>query len=49
MERKLFAEEHGIFRDAFRRFLARGVSPHLEHWGAGEEEFSSPLVFDRDA
>ncbi|MBN1615160.1 MAG: acyl-CoA dehydrogenase family protein [Deltaproteobacteria bacterium] len=32
MERKLFKEEHGIFRDAFRKYLAKEVTPHLEQW-----------------
>ena len=37
MERTLFSEEHEIFREAFRRFLAREVVPHQEAWrDAGE-------------
>ena len=32
MERKLFKEEHGIFQDAFRKFLAKEVTPYLEQW-----------------
>ena len=29
-----FTEEHGLFRDAVRRFMAREVSPQLDAWEA---------------
>jgi len=32
VERKLFPEEHNIFRDAFRRFLEKEVVPRKEEW-----------------
>lgn len=35
MAEKIFQEEHQVFRDSFRKFLAKEVIPHLEEW---EEE-----------
>jgi len=32
MRRTLFTEEHDIFRDAFRKFLDKEVTPHIEEW-----------------
>ncbi|HEY4716102.1 MAG TPA: acyl-CoA dehydrogenase family protein [bacterium] len=32
MDRKIFKEEHDIFRSAFRKFLEREVIPHQEEW-----------------
>lgn len=32
MSRALFKEEHDIFRDAFKKFLAKEVIPYLEEW-----------------
>jgi acyl-CoA dehydrogenase len=32
MRRDLFTEEHDIFRDAFRKFLDKEVTPHIEEW-----------------
>jgi alkylation response protein AidB-like acyl-CoA dehydrogenase len=32
MRRTLFAEEHELFRESFRRFLAKHVVPHREAW-----------------
>lgn len=32
MERKLFKEEHIIFRDSLRKFLDKEIVPHFEHW-----------------
>jgi acyl-CoA dehydrogenase len=32
MDRNLFAEEHHIFRQSFRRFVEREVVPHQERW-----------------
>ncbi|MGH9271597.1 MAG: acyl-CoA dehydrogenase family protein [Ilumatobacteraceae bacterium] len=32
MNRTLFAEEHDLFRVAFRRFVEREVQPHVERW-----------------
>ena len=32
MKRSLFTEDHEIFRDAFRQFVAREVVPHQETW-----------------
>ncbi|MFA6449984.1 MAG: acyl-CoA dehydrogenase family protein [bacterium] len=32
MERKLFSEEHNIFRDGFKKFLEREIKPHHEQW-----------------
>ncbi|MCL5277708.1 MAG: acyl-CoA dehydrogenase family protein [Deltaproteobacteria bacterium] len=32
MERKIFGEEHDIFRQGFRRFLEREVVPHQAEW-----------------
>jgi acyl-CoA dehydrogenase len=35
MARRIYTEEHDIFRDAFRKFLAKQVTPYVETW---EEE-----------
>jgi acyl-CoA dehydrogenase len=32
MSRSLFKEEHDIFRDGFKKFLAKEVIPYLEEW-----------------
>ncbi|MCX7816405.1 MAG: acyl-CoA dehydrogenase family protein [Syntrophales bacterium] len=32
MTRKIFQEEHEIFRAAFRKFLDREIKPHIETW-----------------
>jgi len=32
MKRKLFSEEHEIFREAFKKFLAKEIAPHYEQW-----------------
>lgn len=34
MERNLFNDEHLMFRDAFRRFVAQEVTPYHEQWEA---------------
>ncbi len=34
MERTLFDEEHELFRDSFRRFVADEITPNLDHWEA---------------
>lgn len=59
MERKLFSEEHEIFRDAFRKFLEREVIPHQEEWKkagkvsrevwkkAGQEGFLCPWLEEK--
>ncbi|MCG6878565.1 MAG: acyl-CoA dehydrogenase family protein [Deltaproteobacteria bacterium] len=39
MKNSIYSEEHRIFRDAFRKFIAREVAPHL---GAWEEEGTVP-------
>lgn len=39
MGNRIFREEHGIFRDAFRKFLSREVKPYIETW---EEERAIP-------
>lgn len=59
MERTLFAEEHDILRDAFRKWLAAEVVPHHPQWekdgivprevwqSAGESGFLCPQVQER--
>ena len=32
MERKIFDEEHGMFRDSVRSFLQNEIQPHSDHW-----------------
>ena len=32
MPRKLFTQEHNIFRESFRKFLGKEVVPYLEQW-----------------
>ncbi len=32
MKRTLFSEDHELFRDSFRKFLARDVTPHQKRW-----------------
>jgi acyl-CoA dehydrogenase len=32
VDRKLFAEEHELFRQSFRKFVAREVAPNQERW-----------------
>ena len=32
MERKLFGEEHRIFRDSLGKFIDREISPHFDQW-----------------
>jgi acyl-CoA dehydrogenase len=32
VERDIFNEEHIIFRDAFRKFVAKEIEPYLEEW-----------------
>lgn len=32
MKRRLFSEDHDIFREAFRKFLAREIIPHHPQW-----------------
>jgi alkylation response protein AidB-like acyl-CoA dehydrogenase len=32
MERTLYSEEHDLFRDAFRQFVAKEALPHVEEW-----------------
>ena len=32
MKRRIFSEEHNIFRDAFRKFLEKEVVPYHEQW-----------------
>ena len=32
MGRSLFGEEHEIFRDSFKKFLAKEVAPFIEKW-----------------
>ncbi len=34
MDRKLFDEEHDLFRDSVRRFVAKEIVPHHEEWEA---------------
>jgi len=42
MERRIFNEEHELFRDQFKKFCAREVTPHVDKW---EEQ----RIVDRDA
>ena len=56
MKREIFAEDHEIFRDAFRKFLQKEVVPHQEEWieagivsrdiwkKAGEQGFIAPWL-----
>lgn len=40
MEESIYgSEEHQIFREAFRRFVAKEITPHIEEW---EEQGSTP-------
>jgi acyl-CoA dehydrogenase len=32
MQREIFTQEHDMFRDQFRRFVATEIEPHLEEW-----------------
>lgn len=32
MDRRIFKEEHNIFRDAFRKYAAKEIQPNLEKW-----------------
>ncbi len=32
MDRKIFSEEHEIFRQGFKKFLQRNVVPHQAEW-----------------
>ena len=32
MERRIFKEEHIIFRDAFKKFIEKEIVPHMEQW-----------------
>jgi len=32
IERNIFGEDHAIFRDAVRKFMAREIQPHHEQW-----------------
>ncbi len=34
MERTIFEDEHELFRDSFRRFVADQITPNLERWEA---------------
>ena len=34
MRRDIFTEEHDLFREQFRRFVAEEVEPHIEQWNA---------------
>jgi len=34
MERNLFDDEHDLFRESFRRFVADEITPNLERWEA---------------
>ncbi|MCF8083499.1 MAG: acyl-CoA dehydrogenase family protein [Deltaproteobacteria bacterium] len=34
MKEGLYTEEHQIFRDAFRRFVAKEITPHVPQWEA---------------
>src|SRR3546814_14084874 len=34
MERTLFDDEHDLFRESFRRFVADEITPNLERWEA---------------
>jgi len=36
MRRGLFKEEHDIFRDAFKKFIHKEVTPFIEHWEEDE-------------
>lgn len=56
MKRKIFSQEHEIFRDAFKKFLVKEIAPHYEQWEkdrevpreiyrkAGEQGFLCPWV-----
>lgn len=56
MKRDLFEQDHLIFRDSFRQFCEREVSPHIERWTeqgivdreiwkkAGDNGFLAPFV-----
>jgi acyl-CoA dehydrogenase len=56
MERQIYREEHGIFRDSFRKFLEKEMVPRLDEWEqagtvsrdvwkrAGEQGFISPWL-----
>jgi acyl-CoA dehydrogenase len=59
MERPVFTEEHELFREQFKKFCAREVTPHIERWEqqrivdrdtwrkAGEQGFLCPWVDPR--
>ena len=32
MERTIFDDEHDLFRESFRRFVAEEISPHMDEW-----------------
>jgi alkylation response protein AidB-like acyl-CoA dehydrogenase len=32
MKRTIFSEEHDMFRDSFRRFIEKEITPHFEQW-----------------
>jgi len=56
MKRRIFSEEHQIFRDAFKKFLEKEIAPHYEQWEkdrmapreiykkAGDQGFLCPWV-----
>ena len=56
MQRKIFTEEHDLFRDQFRKWCAKEVTPNVERWErerivdretwrkAGEQGFLSPQL-----
>ena len=58
MKRKIFNEDHELFRSQFRKFLEREVEPHQEQWDkdgivprelwekAGENGFLCPWLPD---
>ena len=34
MSNELYTEEHNIFRDMFRKFVAKEITPNVEQWEA---------------
>jgi acyl-CoA dehydrogenase len=32
MQRDVFSEDHELFREQFKKFCAREITPHIERW-----------------
>ena len=46
MDRRIFEEEHEMFRDAARSFLINEVQPLVDRWNQ-QEIVDRPIVFQR--